>query len=160
MSGAVPPVFENRTAVAGALDAQAIAIGGGIGAFFGLLALMLPIFGVLTGGLVAGFFVAYALRGVRGAIHGMMAGGVAGVLGGGLTAITGMVVHGLYLEPPSLVWDLVASGPVSPMFTHSSLESVLIAVAVALIIFADAVLGAGIGVGARWVADQIRSDGE
>lgn len=157
MSQEFPSVFENRTVVAGALDTQAIMLGGNLGAIFGLLALMLPIFGVLTGGLVCGFVVAYALRGVRGVIHGILAGAVAGIISGVVVGLTGSML-GLFMEPPSLVWDLLASGPVSPRVTFRDYEALWVGASVALIILADAVLGAALGSSARVVADAIRDN--
>lgn len=133
---------------------KAIAAGATIGILVNLNAMIIPILGLVGGGLLAGFVAAYAAGGVyRGIAHGLIAGAVTGLAAGLVVILVGSLI-GLYSEPPSLL--LNAIGPVSPWYDHmGGTGNLLILTTILLIITLDAFIGSLAGTGVRNAVDEV-----
>ncbi|MFC6731609.1 MULTISPECIES: hypothetical protein [unclassified Haladaptatus] len=125
-----------------------------VGILVNLNALIIPILGIIGGGVLAGFIAAYAAGGTyRGVAHGLIAGALTGFAGGLVVVLTGSLI-GLYSEPPSLLLNFV--GPVSPWYDHmGGAGNLLIVTTITILITVDALLGSLFGSGARRAVDQV-----
>lgn len=145
MSGSDTTGFELPTSAFDvSISKRVVFVGAIIGILINMSALLVPILNYVGGGIVAGFVAAYIVGGPRGWIHGIMAGVVAGLVGGMTVAVTGMVLG--YIEPPTLLSDIMGIGIISPMFDGmGAIGSLLIILVIAAFIAADSVIGGAIG---------------
>lgn len=98
-------------------DRRAVYAAAIVGVLVNLNALLIPIFKILTGGLVAGFVAGYAAgRPGRGIVQGTTAAAIVGLVAGVVMLLTATVL-GMFLEPPAIL--LTMFGPVSPIFTSA-----------------------------------------
>lgn len=125
-------------------DRRAVYVAAIVGFLVNLNALFIPIFRLLTGGLVAGFVAGYAAgRPDRGVVQGAVAAGLAGLGSAVVPVLTGWLI-GMFVEPPALLLRVV--GPVSPTFTPlGGLGFPLLYLAIAAAVALDGLAAGAIG---------------
>lgn len=133
---------------------KAIAAGATIGILVNLNALIIPLLGIIGGGVIAGVVASYAAGGTyRGIAHGLIAGVLTGFAGGLVVILVGSLI-GLYSEPPGVLLNAV--GPVSPWYDHmGGTGNLLILTTIMIIITLDAAIGSLFGTGLRKGVDEI-----
>lgn len=132
---------------------QAVFAGALLGILVNMSALLVPVLNYIGGGIVAGFVAAYIVGGPRGWIHGIIAGVIAGLVGGTIVAFSGLILG--YIQPPTLVSDIIGIGLISPMFDGmGAIGSLLIILVIAAFIAADSVIGGAIGGLLRSIIDS------
>ena len=140
-------------AINGSISKRAVFVGAILGILINMSALLVPILNYVGGGIVAGFVAAYIVGGPHGWVHGIIAGVIAGLVGGTTVAISGLILG--YIEPPTLLSDIVGIGLVSPMFDGmGAIGSLLIILVIAAFIAADSVIGGAIGGLLRTIVDS------
>ncbi|WP_332897952.1 hypothetical protein [Haladaptatus sp. CMSO5] len=125
-----------------------------VGVLVNLNALIIPILGIVGGGVLAGFVAAYAAGGgVRGLAHGLVVGAITGFAGGLVVILIGSLI-GLYSEPPSVLLNAV--GPVSPWYDHmGGTGHLLILLTILVFIALESVGGAFVGAAVRRAVDRV-----
>lgn len=136
------------------ISKQAVLVGAIIGILINIGVLLVPSLNYVGGGgLVAGFVGAYLVGGPRGWLHGIMAGIVAGLVGGIIVVLAGGLL-GLYLEPPTLLQDVI--GLISPLFDGIGIIGLLfIFLGSTAFIVVDSIIGGFVGGVLRMLVDTV-----